>query len=552
MRVYNLAKIRHILLLLSVFTLWRCAQVAPLTGGLRDNQPPKLLNALPANASINFNSKQIELTFDEFVQLKDVANQLVITPQLSEQPVFEARGKKLVINLAESKLLPGTTYRIFFGNAVADMHEGNVLANLEYVFSTGSSIDSLKMQGSVINAFDSQKQADVTVALYPESETDSVVWKSKPLYFTKTNNNGTFNLNYLPAGNFKSFAFTDKNKNLKYDGGDEKVGFIAKQVNPIEDTIMEFKIFSELPSKTFIKKALSPYYGKAIVVYNTEQVNIPKLFQEKETNKLCFDKTFNDTCEIYYNSVFDTLKFVINHEASGKPDTVSINITSREKFEKLNAEGKLPFELEITNKEQGSVPFHEKVRIHFSNAIDFNKVNKELIHFIIKQDTIVAPVDFNYSPSGCDAIVINEKLKSDAIYDLIIKKGAFESATGSVNDSIKLSFKTTSPEDYASLQLKILFPDKQNYIVQLFNSKGELAREMYHEQSISSSAESVFVFKNLLPGTYSTKIIRDENKNKKWDTGNLIQKKHAEIVYLNTVPIKLLANWDSESEWKVK
>ncbi|HRD40548.1 MAG TPA: Ig-like domain-containing protein, partial [Bacteroidia bacterium] len=104
----------HIIVLFPALLMWRCAQVAPLTGGQRDSQAPKLLNAIPQNISLNFKAKFIELTFDEYIQVKDIANQLVITPQLKNQPEVEAKGKKVIINLSYTELLPNTTYRFFF------------------------------------------------------------------------------------------------------------------------------------------------------------------------------------------------------------------------------------------------------------------------------------------------------------------------------------------------------------------------------------------------------------------------------------------------------
>ena len=41
---------------LAILLFAKCAQVAPLNGGKRDIDPPKLLEAIPANRTINFNS----------------------------------------------------------------------------------------------------------------------------------------------------------------------------------------------------------------------------------------------------------------------------------------------------------------------------------------------------------------------------------------------------------------------------------------------------------------------------------------------------------------
>lgn len=432
------------------------------------------------------------------------------------------------------------------------MHEGNILSNFEYVFSTGNKIDSLIVKGKVSNSFNLKSESDITVALYSSHENDSVVWKQKPLYFTKTDGNGLFSLNYLPVGDFKAFAYSDKNKNLKYDGGEEMVGFLNRVINTNIDTSLNFILFKERPTKYFVKKAFSPYYGLAKIIYNAEQDNIVQAFNPVQNEKLCVENGINDTCLIYYHEVYDTLKLVIHHKESTANDTVKINLITEERFNKLKQEKKLLLDIELKPIINGVMPYYETASLKFNAAMDFSSIDNTKISVTKKQDTIITILTPQFKSEGCDRLMVVEKLAEDAIYDVIIKAGAIKSKFGTPNDSMKVSFKTNMQDDYASLGLKLLFPDKSDYIVQLMNDKQEIVRELYHGQSISSSAEQVFSFKNLIPGNYFVKLIRDENKNKMWDTGNLIQKTQPETVYLNSIPIKLLANWDSESEWKVK
>ena len=79
----------------------QCAQVTPLTGGKKDDTPPKVLTYKPENASLNFNTKVIEVQFNEYIVLKDAANQFIITPQTKEMPDIQASGKKLKITFNE-------------------------------------------------------------------------------------------------------------------------------------------------------------------------------------------------------------------------------------------------------------------------------------------------------------------------------------------------------------------------------------------------------------------------------------------------------------------
>ena len=135
---------------------------------------------------------------------------------------------------------------------------------------------------------------------------------------------------------------------------------------------------------------------------------------------------------------------------------------------------------------------------------------------------------------------------------LILYKGAFQSSINIESDSVKISFKTSEPSDYATLNMKLLLPKKENYIVQVVNDKEIVIAQQYVEMSLTTSAEQPLKFKNLLPGNYFLKVIEDKNQNQKWDTGNILHQKQPELIYFNALSIKLVADWDSETEWKVE
>jgi hypothetical protein len=177
---------KFFLVLCFTFIFQRCAQVVPLGGGKRDQTPPKLIEAIPANKNVNYNGNLITLKFDEFVQLKDVANQLVMLPRLKTSPEVNAEGKKIIVSFKREELQSNTTYRILFGNSIADMHESNPLMNFEYIFSTGSSIDTIKISGKLNDALTSKPIAGALIGLYSLSDSDSLPYKKEPEYYTKS------------------------------------------------------------------------------------------------------------------------------------------------------------------------------------------------------------------------------------------------------------------------------------------------------------------------------------------------------------------------------
>ena len=55
----------------------------------------------------------------------------------------------------------------------------------------------------------------------------------------------------------------------------------------------------------------------------------------------------------------------------------------------------------------------------------------------------------------------------------------------------------------------------------------------------------------MLPGKYLFRFIRDDNGNKKWDTGNYLKKIQPEMVYYSIDTIDLRANWDINQQLKI-
>ena len=139
-----MGKIKNILLILALFLLTRCANVVAPTGGAKDAMPPKVTEAVPANHSIGFNGRKIELTFDEFVTLNNASQNVLFSPLLNTKPDIKLSGKTVVIKFKEG-LPSNTTYTINFGEAVKDFHEGNLFKDYFYCFSTGDHLDTLTL-----------------------------------------------------------------------------------------------------------------------------------------------------------------------------------------------------------------------------------------------------------------------------------------------------------------------------------------------------------------------------------------------------------------------
>jgi hypothetical protein len=191
-----------------------CANIVPPQGGPRDTIPPVLLKANPGDSSRNFTGNRITFTFDEFVDVQSVQNNLLVSPTPRNTPAVDFKLNTVTIRLKDS-LETNTTYSLNFGDAIKDYNEGNVLKEFTYIFSTGAYIDSLELSGKVILAEDGKTDSSLIVMLHNKSD-DSVIIKEKPRYIAKLDGKGNFQFKNLPPGTFYLYALKDEGGSRRY------------------------------------------------------------------------------------------------------------------------------------------------------------------------------------------------------------------------------------------------------------------------------------------------------------------------------------------------
>ncbi len=242
MKINSIQKLIYLLIISAIF-FSGCAKIVAPTGGPKDEDHPLIVEIDPPDNTVNFDSKKINITFNEYIQLKDLNNNLIISPPLEEKPDIQRKGKTLVIEFME-ELKDSTTYNIYFGNSVQDYNEGNPIENFQYVLSTGSYIDSLSITGQVINSFNLLPEEGVFVMLYKDFE-DSVPIKQIPLYISKTNEEGIYRINNIGNNQYKLFCLRDFNKNYLFDLPNEDIAFL--------DSLVGFELITETKIDTIFK-----------------------------------------------------------------------------------------------------------------------------------------------------------------------------------------------------------------------------------------------------------------------------------------------------------
>lgn len=206
------------------FLLSGCANQGFPSGGPKDVTPPVALSSIPDNGTTHFNGKEFYIEFDEYVTIKN-QDGILVSPPMNSKPLYSTRSHGVVVKLRDT-LLPNTTYLFQFKDAIADFNEGNLLPSLEYVFSTGSMLDTFCLEGIVKDALTSAPwDGTVTVLLYDTANfTDSAVLYATPSYVTRCNKEGYFAFNYIRPGAYHLLALEDADNNLKL-GYSEAVAF---------------------------------------------------------------------------------------------------------------------------------------------------------------------------------------------------------------------------------------------------------------------------------------------------------------------------------------
>ncbi len=205
-----------------------CANIVPPLGGPKDTLPPVKINVVPVDSAKNIYPKKIVVTFDEYIDPKDVTTELIVSPVPKVNPIVDAHLRTLTIKIKDT-LQPNTTYSFDFGKAVRDVNEGNILRNFSYVFTTGNHIDRGTLGGTAIVANTGKADSTLIAMLYTKGDDSSVV-KDRPRYIARTDSNGNFFFKYVQPGTYWIYTLKDDGSSHKYLSKAQLFGFADEPV----------------------------------------------------------------------------------------------------------------------------------------------------------------------------------------------------------------------------------------------------------------------------------------------------------------------------------
>ena len=315
-----------------------CANIIPPGGGPKDSLPPILIQSFPKDSSLNFNSKKITLTFNEFIEVKDALQNVVMNPLPNNAPIVDYKLRNVTVVLKDS-LEANTTYTINFGNAIKDVNEGNVAENFSYVFSTGKLVDNGMITGKIVEANTETIDSTLIVVLH-KNTSDTAILKLKPNYISKVNGKGEFKFTNLPSDSFNifvvpntftkryddttaSFAFANKpiyvNKNSQKINLDyfKLPALVTAQIpNYKNDKKLKFSSNVESGRFNILDSHLIINFEKKLVVKNRSLLQfVDSNFKPIDSKTVVID-TFKGSVKLKYDFALGTkYNFIIDKQA---------------------------------------------------------------------------------------------------------------------------------------------------------------------------------------------------------------------------------------------
>ena len=546
-----------------------CANTkASPTGGPKDTIPPVLTGLTPAwgDTAFPLTGGTIRLKFNEYTVVKDQAG-ILLSPPHKKKPKTKVKGKEIVVTFQDT-LKPNTTYTIDFGNGLADNNEGNLFPKFVYSFSTGDTLDSMYITGTVLDAESLVPVKGAFVSLYREWR-DSSTMLLLPDAAGRTDDWGFFSIRNIKPGPYWIYASTDENKDYLYNLGEEKIGFLDTAITPslvmrdsiyelmgfdMKDTLacqarksqFELSVFKEFFSTQFIKDKGRKDSRCGYVTFGAPDVQMSsfQILGVDSTDIILQYSPKRDSFVFWLNSKYppeDSLFMTVSYmktDSTGNLALTTENLAaavSKEKAAKAKTEeGRKAAEADTltdlkltvtdTNVEQDGITLEFSVPI-----IEMHMDSIVLLTTNTRNQTDTSSFTFIQDTSNMMRYVLQntEAYKPGYKYSLSIPMGTFWDVYGRKNKAEKKDFQLPNTENLNSLTVNLRGTGGKRYIIELTD---EGRKKVFRKYEVLE--DGTFYFPYLSDGKYAIRLTEDRNNNGLFDTGNLLKWQQAERMKL--------------------
>lgn len=588
-------------MLLAAFLLGSCARMGQPDGGWYDETPPRILGAAPADKGTNVKSQKVSIFFDEFIQIENATEKVVVSPPQLETPEIVASGKRIKIELLDS-LKPNTTYTIDFSDAITDNNEDNPLGNYTYSFSTGDAIDTLEVSGKVLQAKDLEPVKGILVGLY--NDLSDTAFTTKPmLRVSRTDGSGRFVIKGVAPGTYRVYALQDADGNYLFNQKSEMLAFSQEKIVPSfkPDVRQDTTWIDSLRIKSIDRVGYTHFLPDDIVLRAFNEVMTDRYFlkaerREPESFTLFYSYggempqvrglnfQSDDAFIIESTEKQDTITYWLKDTALVNQDTLRVELTYHmtdslgklvEQIDTLDILSRISHEKRQKDLEREREEWQKKqdrakkrgepydsimppkalaIGVKAPSELDPDKnipftfntplasVDTAAIHLYSKHDTLWynAPLEFNHVRGR--EYELRGEWRPDIEYSLEIDSAAFVDIYGKVSPPFKQGFKVKSFDDYGTLLLNIPTMTDTTIVVQLLDAGDKIIKEVTTNQGVAE-------FYYVSPSTYYVRMYIDSNRNGEWDTGLYSANRQPETVCYFPKEIEIRAKWDFTETW---
>lgn len=593
-------------LLMLMIVVYSCASMGNPDGGPYDEEPPKFVRSTPKPFAINSKEKKVTIEFDEFIKLEKAAEKVVVSPPQLEQPEIKASGRKVVVGLVDS-LKPNTTYTIDFADAIVDNNEGNPLGNYAFTFSTGTTIDTMEVSGTVLGASDLEPVKNIQVGLHSDLS-DSAFMKKPFDRVSRTDSRGHFSIRGIAPGKYRIYALMDGNQNYLFDSKTEMIAFSDSIIIPAmedamrQDTIWKdsltidtiksvgytrflpddiiLRAFKEENDRQYLTRSERDKENHFVLTFSARADTLPTLkglnFDERDA--FIIEKTDRNDSICYWikDSLIyqmDTLEIQMDYLATDtldrlvpQTDTLFLaNKLTRAEREKLEAKAAEEKEKERKKKEKKGETIEPEptkfltLNVDAPSAFDLDRnvylsfdepvasIDTAAIHMEIKKDSLWEEIPFMFV---ADSVMprkyeILAEWEPEKEYQLSVDSMAFRGMYGLHTNKVKQTMKVKKLDEYGTILLNITGADS-TAVVELLDGSGKVLRR----QRITPQNTADFYYLN--PGTkFYIRLFNDRNGNGVWDTGKYSEHSQPEEVYYFPKVWEMKANFEFEENWDI-
>jgi len=517
-------------------------------GGPKDTLAPRFLSSNIDTTRINVKRDihELRLDFDEYVTLKDINKNLIISPPIKNiKRILPSNiANKFVLIQWADTLQANTTYNFNFGNSIVDNNESNILRYFNFAFSTGDKLDDLYVSGEVKDAMEIKKKTGtnenkLVVGLYQVK--DTMNYKQKPYYITKVDEDGYYELNYLSPGKYRIIAFDDENGNSIYDPGKEKIGF-KKEAIDIEKSISGLNL-SVYPSRKPVKYAeMKEIAGGVLMTFegHPDEVKVQSATDKLKDLKVTH-RPKSDSVRIWFDAVKDNIgqetaeKLMFTHNLGPKKDSL-YTVSLFYKYNKKNA-------MDI-NSDNGGGSLAPKSDFRILSNYIVDKIDPS--KWVLKSDSLTTQ-EFTAKISETNPYLI--EVKSDFVngkkYQLTVPKETVSSFYAKNAQSKRFDFDVEKIDQFGSLEFALTNAPASSYWIQLLDSSEKVAYQKYIKGDKVK-------FDILKPGEYFVRILVDNNENKYWDNADFASETFAEDAYVFYKKAIVRGLWETREDWDLK